>query len=273
MAELMRYAYEEAPAPEPGLAEVLSPSQVRTFADCQARWWFKYGVGMADPPTPSLGFGRALHVALETAMRHKKIAGRDLAAPEVIEVFGAVWRDEADQVAWSEDEGPEDLAMKGFALLELFMRDRAPSIQPAAVELDVAGEIGGVAVRGRLDVLEVDGTIVDFKTAGRKPGAHLTMDQAFQAATYAMLEPRASGLVRIETLIKTKEPKLATVESQLGEADYRQPQQVYPLAQAAMRSGYYMPNRASMMCSRKQCPFWSACEDEFGGRVAGQEGA
>ncbi len=31
----------ELPATE--LAEVLSPSQVRCFTDCQVRWWFKYG--------------------------------------------------------------------------------------------------------------------------------------------------------------------------------------------------------------------------------------
>jgi len=26
------------------LAELLSPSQVRCFMDCQVRWWFKYGL-------------------------------------------------------------------------------------------------------------------------------------------------------------------------------------------------------------------------------------
>jgi len=27
-----------------GLAMVLSPTQVRTFLDCSAKWWFKYGL-------------------------------------------------------------------------------------------------------------------------------------------------------------------------------------------------------------------------------------
>ena len=27
----------------------LSPSQVRTFMDCQMRWWFKYGLKVPDP--------------------------------------------------------------------------------------------------------------------------------------------------------------------------------------------------------------------------------
>ena len=32
-------------APLNDLGEVLSPSQVRTFRDCGARWYFKYALG------------------------------------------------------------------------------------------------------------------------------------------------------------------------------------------------------------------------------------
>src|ERR1700683_1540318 len=31
------------------LGDVLSPSQVRGFLDCSARWWYKYGLGLPDP--------------------------------------------------------------------------------------------------------------------------------------------------------------------------------------------------------------------------------
>ena len=46
------------------LSEVLSPSQVRCFMDCQARWWFKYGLKQPDPQTGSLALGRAVHFSL-----------------------------------------------------------------------------------------------------------------------------------------------------------------------------------------------------------------
>ena len=42
---------------------------------------------------------------------------------------------------------------------------------------------------------------------------------------------------------------------------------MYPLVQEAMRSGLYVPNRASFLCSRKYCPHWQRCEDEYGGKV------
>jgi hypothetical protein len=37
-------------SPPAELAQVLSPSQVRCFMDCQARWWFKHSLRYPDPP-------------------------------------------------------------------------------------------------------------------------------------------------------------------------------------------------------------------------------
>jgi hypothetical protein len=39
------------------------------------------------------------------------------------------------------------------------------------------------------------------------------------------------------------------------------------MAQKAMGTGMYCPNRQSMLCSQKHCSFWKHCEEEFGGRV------
>src|ERR1022692_1262372 len=36
-------------------APVLSPSQVRCFFDCPARWWFKYGLQLPERKNSSLG--------------------------------------------------------------------------------------------------------------------------------------------------------------------------------------------------------------------------
>jgi hypothetical protein len=41
-------------SPPAELAQVLSPSQVRCFMDCQARWWFKHSLRYPDPPTFSV---------------------------------------------------------------------------------------------------------------------------------------------------------------------------------------------------------------------------
>ena len=59
----------------------------------------------------------------------------------------------------------------GKALVEVYLREASPSIQPTAVEMPVSGRIGGVPVSGYVDLLGVDGRIIDCETAARKPSA------------------------------------------------------------------------------------------------------
>ena len=52
-------------------APVLSPSQVRCFFDCPARWWFKYGLQLPERKNSSLALGLAVHQALEVNFRQE----------------------------------------------------------------------------------------------------------------------------------------------------------------------------------------------------------
>jgi hypothetical protein len=142
----------------------------------------------------------------------------------------------------------------------------APKLEPAAVELDVEGQVGGVAVRGRVDLLDVEGRIVDVKTAARKPSC-VSPDYAFQIATYRQITPAASGEARVDTLVKTQTIQLIQQAYTVGEQDLQATRTIYPLVQEGIQSGLYFPNRHSLLCSRKHCAFWRQCEREFGGTV------
>ena len=72
------------------------------------------------------------------------------------------------------------------------MEEQAPLIQPAAVEMRVEGWIGGIRMQGWIDLIDVDGQIIDIKTAARRPSG-VDVDHRFQIATYAQLAPGASG--------------------------------------------------------------------------------
>jgi hypothetical protein len=49
--------------------------------------------------------------------------------------------------------------------------------------------------------------------------------------------------------------------------DLEETERMYPLVQQAIRTGLFLPNRSSYMCSRKYCTFWRVCQREFGGEV------
>ena len=248
------------------IAPVLSPSQVRTFLDCQARWWFKYGLQLPDRKTSSLALGLAIHRALELNFREKLETHEDLDTAGVVMIFRDAWMEQAGQTDFSADESQQDIRRAGERLGAKYMDEVAPKVEPAAVELDVQGEIAGVRVRGRVDLLDIDGRLVDIKTASRRP-SWVSPDYAFQLATYRQITPGASGEARIDCLVKTNTPQIVQQSYTVGEADLQATRVLFPLVREAMWSGTYCPNRQSILCSQKHCGFWKQCEQEYGGRI------
>ena len=97
----------------------------------------------------------------------------DLENAGVVMVFREAWMEQVPQTEFTADESQGDLRRLGERLVARYMDEVAPTVEPAAVELDVQGEISGVAVRGRVDVLDVAGRLIDFKTASRRPSCSL----------------------------------------------------------------------------------------------------
>jgi putative RecB family exonuclease len=264
------------PAQQNDLGAVLSPSQVKSFLDCSARWWFKYGAGFPDPANGSLVRGRVVHRMAEHYFRIV-LANKDARGGptrpdpnDLGDLFQAVWTEEAkNNVVWRNDENPAELKAQAGKLARLYLDQVAHEIDPAAVELSVTGEIGGVPVRGFLDVIDTSGRIIDLKTAGRTPEG-IDPGYAFQVATYRQLAPGASGEVRLDTMVATKTPKLVTLAYTVSSADLAMTQHLYPHVREGIREGLFFPNRCSNLCSRKMCNFADACEKEFGGKVKGE---
>jgi RecB family exonuclease len=196
--------------------EILSPSQASTFLSCSAKWWFRYGLGLPDPPSGGAVRGKAVHKLLEYAMR-AKMAGVLLEVGAISDAWDAAWDQAAEGAEFAPDDDIEALKASGARLGQKYLAEAAPAIEPAAVEVPISGKIAGVPVRGIADIVTMDGTVIDIKTASRKPSV-LAADHALQLATYAALIPGASGETRIDTLVGTKEPQLVRIEHTPGEA-------------------------------------------------------
>jgi hypothetical protein len=268
--------------PEYRPGDVLSPSSCNQCRRCPAQWKFRHIDHLPDPPTGALTQGSAIHAALGENSRQKIETKQDLSPAGVKAIYREAWdllvKGEYPDpfgrpklpTEFRDDEDPGQLKLEGEALALKYLDERACSIQPAAVELRVDGRIGGVEVRGFIDLLDTEGRIIDLKTVKRSPSEDkVSPDHRFQVATYRKLLPgKISGVGRIDSLVKNKTPKLVTQEYRITDADLAECDVMYPLVQHYVRQGVFLPNRSSTMCSRKYCSFWRACEKTFGGEVA-----
>ena len=53
-----------------GLADVVSPAQVRRFSDCELRWFYQHLLALHDPPTAMQALDKAIRAALLVNFRH-----------------------------------------------------------------------------------------------------------------------------------------------------------------------------------------------------------
>lgn len=272
-------APERAPEPETYTAlveppAILSPSQVNLFLECPAKWYYKYLLELPTPMTSSLALGRAVDEALSYNFRQKAETRQDLPAGDVLEAFSCAFAEQIAQAELAEGESADDLHDLGQQLVERYLVELAPDVQPAlverdgervpAVQLPVAGQIAGVRVQGIIDLIDEDGTVVDLKTAGRRlPG--IPPDYRLQLATYCRFTGARQG--RLDCMVKTKTVQTQRLTADITDADQRYLEAIYPTAYEAMRTGLYLPRRSSWMCSRRNCPFWRRCEEDFGGTV------
>lgn len=258
-------AAAERPAhKEPG--DVLSPSQVRCYTDCQAKWQFRYVLKLKSPQTAAAARGQSIHEALAMNFVQKVDSEEDAPVDDILHIYRRAWTHFSAEAVFLPNQEPAEVAARGQELVKQYMETCAPAIQPAAVEIDVQGAIAGVSVRGRLDLLDNSGRVIDIKSTLQKP-RWIDHNQAIQLTTYSRLTPGASGYVRVDSLVTAKQPQIVQIGRALTDADLLATERIYPLAQRGMRTGVCMPNRNSNGCSRMLCPYWAECEKEFGGVV------
>src|ERR1035441_3227503 len=110
-------------------APVLSPSQVRCFFDCPARWWFKYGLQLPERKNSSLALGLAVHQALEVNFREKIETREDLETTGVVCVFREAWMEQVPQTLFTSGESQGDLRRLGERLVAKRSEEHTSELQ------------------------------------------------------------------------------------------------------------------------------------------------
>lgn len=245
-------------------ARPLSPSQVLKYLNCSASWHYEYVAQLPQPATSSLALGKALHSAAQATLSAKK-EGDALHVDHVIaDILPAELERELASAELREEESAADLHQLAAALYREWHASALPFIDPLEIEYDVEGEIAGIAVRGRVDVVDKSGCVIDLKTATKAP-SEISAAHQFQLATYAYLTGAPS--YRVVTVTKTKTPRVIPHTRDVQTSDVSLIHNLFPIVADAMAQGFAIPNRQSMFCSRKNCAFWCQCEAEYGGEV------
>ena len=140
--------------------------------------------------------------------------------------------------------------------------------QKVAIVTGASQGIGAGLVQGYRDAgYAVVANSRSIKSSSDEGVVAVAGDIGERATAERVVETALQRFGRIDTLVKTKSPQLMQQPFVVTEQELRAIHTIYPVAQALMRGDVHLPNRQSMLCSRRHCAYWRHCEQKWGGEV------
>lgn len=254
-------------------------SALSDFLDCPARAEAKHLLGLRTPSSAKALLGTAVHKS--TALYDESaITGRGLTADETAGAAVDAIRKPEEEVAWDDDDSPDDAEKIAVSLHKRYCAEVSPSQDYAAVEVKCERlEITdiGLALTGTTDRVRrtADGYgIADIKTGKQAVGTDgraKTAGHTYQLGVYELLAERASGLpitapariVGMNTAKTEKAQRIGTGDV-AGARDVLVGDQDAPgILEAVARmihAGNFFGNPRSMMCHERYCPVHHRCK-------------
>ena len=246
---------------------VLRQSAVNLFLACPKAYELTYLRHLPSLTTPPLLEGTTMHSVVEKNNRHKAKTMEDLTAGELVSFWDDTWADNKKQIEDWEEENPDDIQLRGRALIKHYRQYVAKSIVPRdenSIEMPVEGLVGGVSMTGIIDLIaEADGPVVkDYKVVKQRK-TESEAESGIQLGVYAIL----SDILRVGfiSFVKTKEPKVESVTVDRTPKSLEKVHNVIRGVAQAIQTGVFpYTDPANWKCSQKYCGVWWACKQGGG---------
>lgn len=279
------------------ILERISPSGFDCFSKCEALWGFRYVDGIRTPPSAVMAAGRGFDGVTNDFYLERVAFRQHMLEEEVRDSFATHYRKETAEVeSWGGmDRGK--LLDRGIAATVHWRANVALYVEPVLVQPrieqvvefapeqaeanDRLGIRNGCTLTGFADAV-VDlpwsddpldriphRAVIDHKLSGKAWGDADVLRET-QPVVYAL----ALGQRTFQYHVARRDlvqPRIDILTRKIGRRDVEGLLNRYAITRrkiaAAIQSGDFLPNRKSMLCSRRWCGMWERCEKRFGGTV------
>ncbi|MFH1648469.1 MAG: PD-(D/E)XK nuclease family protein [Patescibacteria group bacterium] len=246
----------------------LSSSQINLYLQCSLKYKFQYIDTLPKPFRPSgLAFGSVIHSALSW-FHKERMNGNGVTLERFYRIFDADWyslKVDTD-IRYKYGEADMKLVVMAKEMLGLYFHNPIKEVKGTEVPFVIPlinpsnGKNLGIDLEGIIDLIEADETIVEFKTSSQTINQKDINDHLQLTAysyAYEMLYRKPPKLLKVINFVKTKKPKMITMETKRGKTDY---QRFFNLASQILKgieSQIFFP-RTSFMC--KDCEYERHCK-------------
>ena len=113
----------------------------------------------------------------------------------MIGLFRRAWKKQLASAVFCDDEVAEAIGSTGEGLVRVYMQSVAPKIWPAVIHQPLHGVIGAVRIRTELDLIDVEGTVIDICTSqtARVDQMHRELRVWFAPTSWSRGTPRSTS--------------------------------------------------------------------------------
>jgi putative RecB family exonuclease len=210
----------------------LSNIQINLYLQCSLKYKFQYIDGIPRPFKPSgLALGSAVHSALSW-LNKERMNGNSVTLERFYKIFDADWYSQKveNEIPYKSGEEEMKLVILGKELLGLYFHEPYKDIKGAEVPFVVPlinpenGNRLGIDLEGFIDLVEEDDTITEFKTSAQMidpKEADSYLQLTIYSYAFEILAHKPPKLLKVVNFVKTKKPKMITLETKRSKADYQ----------------------------------------------------
>jgi len=247
--------------------EYLSNSRINLYSQCGLKYKFTYIDLLPKPFRPSgLALGSAVHSTLSW-LNKERMNGNNVRLEKLYKIFDADWYSQKvdTEIRFKDGEDEMKLGVLGKEILGLYLPKPYKPVKAVEIPFVVplvnpqTGEGLGVDLEGVIDLIEEDDTITEFKTSAMlidPKEVNSNLQLTIYSYAFEILAQKPPKLLKVVNFVKTKKPKMITVETKRCKADY---QRFFFLAGEVLkgiRNGIFFP-RTGFWC--KDCEYAEPC--------------
>jgi RecB family exonuclease len=146
--------------------EYISHNQIRTYLECPYKYYLSYIKELSAPCNEKVYLGNIFHAAIEQFFL-RRLDNSEMPLEELRQLFCDKFAQEQKQEEINWTESVSETEKRGLAFISYFHHNIAPEIRPLMIEKELEVSLPGTEVRlkGIIDLVEEDFTIIDFKTS------------------------------------------------------------------------------------------------------------
>jgi RecB family exonuclease len=259
----------------------ISISQARTFKKCQVQWYFDKLTDYPSKPQDRVLLGNVVHAGLAQANKLRMV-NTAIAKPLVLEtaikeLFELNERYSYEFLDWGDVNGVATQAEKVLDRVTTQLDEITG--QPMLVEHPigdpkVGGQAitfeGGLSLVGYVDLVDVNGSVYDFKVGKKK--SQQDADQDVQLAIYAYAihglpdEPVKVALVSVDSKTGSPTTQESSRDKFQCEQAFEDMNTTAKSISMAVKDHHFMPSTEGWHCSPAYCGYFGVCPFK-GGKI------